>query len=574
LFHYPEEIEQGMNQDNHTSHGTFMRTTAFILIPLSLVWVGYLLHGIVTEHGVAVFIPSRPGWLALAMVLLTGSLVLVAFMFRQFLSVTAKRPLSPVWAIQIHAAGQVVRYLPGRFLGVIYQIGAARDHLAPSAITRANVDLMVFGLLGNLTIALFILGWTESLPRFLAYPAAASGFVLLGTSFLGGTNSLLRFFTDRVPLRMKRTRSFFMSLADSTLHPSVLLYVACVFLVSWVLYLGAWLCLGRAFVILDQANMITLCAWYSLAWMVGFASALTPGGLGVREGAFLAMAGAMSGAGIAAFVAILARFWLMLGDILLWLMVLPFSRARQKRSSPQPPQFDDQGLNVFDPSDTLGIKTAYITILQEKALNRHLPRGRGGTAVDVGCGYGRLTAILQNQGWRAVGMDPSWSLLVYARSHHPGPDYVQAGLPDLPVKIASSQLILMQNLLRALFLGKRLALVHGIGRYLGKNGWVVVVDNIRDEHPEYLPEQKIIDIFTAEGCKLVHRVPIRAARWWLIYCIRYGLIPRAWLPRIADWELNRMEHRVRRPCRQYYNVLFIFQKPVLTDTIQSDPPSS
>ncbi|SDB26338.1 Uncharacterized membrane protein YbhN, UPF0104 family [Desulfonatronum thiosulfatophilum] len=537
-----------------------IRLATLILILLGLGWVGYLLFGIVAEHGMGSFIPARPGWLAGAMVLLTASMALIALVFRHFLSAAANKPLPPVWAVWIHASGQVVRYLPGRFLGVVYQVGAARDRLSAGAITRANVDLMVFGLLGNLAIALVILGWTAQLPRLLAYTAALASALLLGASLLGGTNSLLQCVAKRIPSTFHKTRSFCEALAHSRLPSGVILRLIILFAASWALYLGAWVCLGRAFSILEQTDMAALCAWYSLAWMVGFAAAITPGGLGVREGAFLGMAGVSAGAGAVAFVALLARFWLMLGDVILWLAVLPFVRTRQGQAAIQPPDFDDQGLNVFDPKDTLGVKTAYITMLQEKALERHLPRGQGGVAVDVGCGYGRLTSVLPRRGWQSAGVDPSWSLLAHAQALYPGPTYLQAGLPDLPFRPGAIQLVLMQNLLRPLLLGRRLGVVRGIGGFVQDHGWIVVVDNIRDGHPNFLPEEEIIDIFSGEGFRLVRRVPLRAARWWMIYLIRYGLIPRSWLPTIADWELRQMEQRTGRPRHQYYNVLFIFQK--------------
>jgi hypothetical protein len=63
-----------------------------------------------------------------------------------------------------------------------------------------------------------------------------------------------------------------------------------------------------------------------------------------------------------------------------------------------------------------------------------------------------------------------------------------------------------------------------------------------------------------EGLRLVRRVPLRAARWWMIYLIRYGLIPESLYGRIADWELARMAKRQGSPRWQYWNTLFVFEK--------------
>lgn len=224
------------------------------------------------------------------------------------------------------------------------------------------------------------------------------------------------------------------------------------------------------------------------------------------------------------------------------------------------PTHDADGLHVLDPKDSLGRKSAYITMLHEMALRRHIPEGRGALAVDLGCGFGRLTPILAERGWQAMGIDPSQDLLQYARDHYPGPAYVVGGLPDLPVALGSVDLLLIQNVFRALKLIDRLDVVPGFARFLAADACVLVVENVRSGHPEYLPETVIIEMMQSEGLRLIKRVPVRAARWWGIYLIRYGIIPVTWFRRIADWELDRMSRRSGVPRHQYWNVLYVFQK--------------
>lgn len=224
------------------------------------------------------------------------------------------------------------------------------------------------------------------------------------------------------------------------------------------------------------------------------------------------------------------------------------------------PKYDTEGLHILDPKDRWGFKSKYITLIQKKALKRHLQPGEGRYAVDLGCGFGRLTPLLSELCWRAIGIDPDPDLIEYARTYHPGPEYRQGGLPDLPLEPASASLMLIQNVLRALKMMNRLDAVKGMGRFLASGARVLLVENIRIGHPGYLPEGHILELMQHEGLSLVKRVPLRAARWWVVYLIRYGLVSKSFFQTLADWELNRMSGRQGAPRWQYWNVLFVFEK--------------
>lgn len=224
-----------------------------------------------------------------------------------------------------------------------------------------------------------------------------------------------------------------------------------------------------------------------------------------------------------------------------------------------PPKFDTFGINVTDPNDTLGVKNAYITLVQDYALQHYLPAASG-LALDVGCGYGRMSDILAGYGWQVQGIDPSEHLIHYAQTHYAKAEFMIGSLPDLPAAPAAAKLILLQNLLRSLHLIGKTTVVSDIAGYLQPGGYLAVIDNVRDGHPAYLPDHTIIELFTCQQLQLEKRVAIRAARWWMIYLIRYGLIPRSWLPAIARWELRRMAGKTELPKHQYYNVLYLFKK--------------
>lgn len=522
-----------------------------------LAWVGYLL--ITTIDDPAQFMPDNVGWLIVATVLIAISLAMNIWLFSLFLHIEPGCYYSLELVAWLSVAGQLLRYLPGRFWGVAYQISATtREQIPAMRLVRANVDLMVFSLCGSLIVALVLLAERQGWPWWTLMLASISGIALLCGIFLGGANWLLQKFAQCMPEKIKQVLN---KLAEGRLTVSRLAFILLVFIGSWIVYLAGWKLLGQVFYAFKEVDFISLCAFYTIASILGIVSALTPAGLGVREAAFVMLAAGGSTANESvAFFAIFGRVWLTLIEIVLFVIVfLLYSPKGEKKMSPLPTH-DIEGLHILDPKDNRGLKSSYITILQDKALRRHIPTGTGKLAVDLGCGFGRLTPLLVECGWQAIGIDPSPELLVYANQNYPGPEYRIGGLPDLPLEPATISLLLIQNVLRSLKMMNRLDLISGFGRYLAQDSCVLLVENLRTNHPDYLPEAVIIEMVEREGLRLVKRVPLRAARWWMIYLIRYGLIPRSLHGQIAEWELKRMSERRGLPRWQYWNVLFLFEK--------------
>ncbi len=303
-----------------------LRSLSFLLILGGIGWTFYLTATSIAEP--SSYIPSSWSWLAVATLLVTGSLALNAVIFWLLLSETAPQRISLGMAARLHLVGQVVRYLPGRFWGVVYQVGAARDSIGAAAITRANIELMLFSLCGNLVVAGVILGVRGSLGLAWATGLVALGLIGLFALLSGTLGRLWRLGAMRLPMPT-RIRGFLAALtANGPASLKMVAAVAAVFLLSWAWYVAAWLTLGRAFLVLADADLAALCALYTAAWMIGFVSALTPAGLGVREAAFLFLAQGEATSGVAAFIAIFVRVWLMVADLLLLPAVIRFKLSR------------------------------------------------------------------------------------------------------------------------------------------------------------------------------------------------------------------------------------------------------
>lgn len=59
---------------------------------------------------------------------------------------------------------------------------------------------------------------------------------------------------------------------------------------------------------------------------------------------------------------------------------------------------------------------------------------KGGTLIDLGCGNGALTKVLQEKGFRVTGMDSSEELLETARGKYPDIPFIQADATDFSVE--------------------------------------------------------------------------------------------------------------------------------------------
>lgn len=225
----------------------------------------------------------------------------------------------------------------------------------------------------------------------------------------------------------------------------------------------------------------------------------------------------------------------------------------------RPPRFDDQGINLADPNDRLGIKSDYITALQVSALIDILGRPAG-RVLDLGCGFGRTADALGAAGWDVIGAEPSLRVLRHAARDVCTVPFVNAALPYLPFADGSLETVLLINVVRSLHLLGIKDIVADAARLLPSGGRLVVLDNIRPGHPDYIEESWLVDLFASRGLDLEVRRAIRWSRWPPIYAIRYGLVPRRLLPHLARWELARMA-KAGAPRFGYHNVIFVFRRP-------------
>jgi uncharacterized membrane protein YbhN (UPF0104 family) len=86
------------------------------------------------------------------------------------------------------------------------------------------------------------------------------------------------------------------------------------YLPAWVLIGTATWCVARAFD--PSVSWLTIAPAAMLSWVVGFVLVPVPGGVGVREAAFVALVGGTVPSGVRATIAVVARLAFMLVDAL------------------------------------------------------------------------------------------------------------------------------------------------------------------------------------------------------------------------------------------------------------------
>ncbi len=295
--------------------------TGFLVLGSS--WVIYLFIQSISKEGASRFVPESWTWLIFSTGLIISSLLLNTVNFHQFLSSAVAQHISITTSLKLHIVGQVVRYLPGRFWGLLYQISSCRTILPAAAITRANIDLMLLALFGNLAVAAIILGVFQSIPFWLALLILVPMGIVLFFPYKDYPIKFFKLFVIRSPFVPQRVKKFVLALTGSRLKFNQAASIVTIFIISWIFYLLGWSCLGYVFPILCNTNLMVLCAWYTIAWMIGFAAALTPAGLGVREVIFIFMADQGVGSDTLSFVAIFARLWLMAADLIILLPLVP-----------------------------------------------------------------------------------------------------------------------------------------------------------------------------------------------------------------------------------------------------------
>lgn len=222
----------------------------------------------------------------------------------------------------LYFAGQLMKHLPGRVWGLAYQAAQGRRASLAQWVAVTTV-YMLLGMVLALWIAAAVLGFMRGWAQGLV--VTLIGLLAYGLGWQSRPLNALLSLSRRAPWPLVHRlgdalRPF--ADADAALKLQVLLW----FVVSWMVYLLAWAGYGMAWPSLEAVDGVWLCAFYTLAWFVGYVSLVTPSGVGIRELVFVLLAHRFP-PDVVAGTAVLGRVMLLCVDLVLGALFLPFGDA-------------------------------------------------------------------------------------------------------------------------------------------------------------------------------------------------------------------------------------------------------
>ncbi len=173
--------------------------------------------------------------------------------------------------VGIYLTAQIIKYLPGRVWGLVYQLKRLTEQVHMSQGIVASVNHMILTIL----ISMLFLGLAFDVPGAWSLMLFGASLGLLWTQ-RGGIAAYLTWVTN-IPL--------------TTLAPlpmQTVLGIGTCLALEWAFYLMVWTGLFMLLSMPPEPEMIlALASLYAGSWIFGSLVSLVPGGLGVREGGFV-----------------------------------------------------------------------------------------------------------------------------------------------------------------------------------------------------------------------------------------------------------------------------------------------
>lgn len=227
----------------------------------------------------------------------------------------------------LYFTGQVMKHLPGRVWGLAYQASvggnAGWSEWLSTTVAFSLLNAAFACWLGAVVIGFRSHWYFGVLALFVGIFAYAVGWSPRWVAVVGG---VIR------KLSLRSAAPFLDAIEQlSGVTTRFKWVVWCLFAASWLVYLLAWVGYAAAWPGITSMDGVWLCALYTVAWLAGYLSLVTPSGLGVRELTFAWLAKDFPDDAVL-LMAIVGRVALLFVDLALGLVFAPFVPHRGKSS--------------------------------------------------------------------------------------------------------------------------------------------------------------------------------------------------------------------------------------------------
>jgi SAM-dependent methyltransferase len=216
----------------------------------------------------------------------------------------------------------------------------------------------------------------------------------------------------------------------------------------------------------------------------------------------------------------------------------------------------------IDPADRGGHKNHYIDLLQKIALEEVLDLQGDEMGLDFGCGGGRFSYWIAPKVKKVVGLEITPEMIDLAEKNRTVENvefmlYDGIHFPFFPYAFDLILCVWVLQYMEAEMLKKT---VFELAQYSKKGGRFYLIEQASDNPEIERPRvEDYLQAFKDSKLECLRYYPIRRARWWVLYLIRYGMIPKGWFHRIGLWELKKCR-KGRGEISSYKDYLFLLKK--------------
>ncbi len=210
--------------------------------------------------------------------------------------------------IRLFFTAQIAKYIPGKIWMIAHQVSSIQKEGAAVGVVMANVELMIILVAINLLMSVALLLFYSNI--FLAVTILLAGvfvvWLLVKFDLLALAIKMFPRFKNDGEEGKSSTGMAFGLLGVASCYAGLIIF----YILSYTLMLHSVF----GFSIRESAIYI---ASLALAWVAGLAAFIVPGGIGVREALFMAIAGTMGqgvDVGALAAIAVISRVWLIAQD--------------------------------------------------------------------------------------------------------------------------------------------------------------------------------------------------------------------------------------------------------------------